>query len=390
MVLGLLLARGGVRVVVMEKHADFLRDFRGDTVHASTLRLLDELGLGAQFDEVPHRVVDDITMAVQGVPIGISLRRLPGRHKHIALVPQWDFLELLATAAESEPTFTLMRSTEVLAPLTHDGRVVGVRYRRADGQTAEMRADLTVACDGRSSTLRASMGLTPKSFGAPMDVWWFRLPRRAGDPHGLNGVFRSGHGCIVIDRGDYYQIAYIIPKGTDSAMRAEGVDALRRQVTRLVPWLADRVDEITSWDDVKLLDVQLNRLRTWYTDGLLLIGDAAHAMSPVGGVGINLAVADAVATAAAVAGPLRAGDLRTSRLARVQARRWLPTVLIQSVQRVIHARVIASAMADDHDDSAKTPLPVRMLSRVPGLGDVVGYAVAIGPFPEHAPAFARR
>ena len=390
MVLGLLLARGGVPVVVMEKHADFLRDFRGDTVHASTLRLLDELGLGDRFEQMPHRVIDHIRMQFQGAPVEITLRRLPGPHKHIALVPQWDFLELLATAAEDEPTFTLMRSTEVVGPVRQDGRVTGVVYRGADGETRQMRAQLTVACDGRSSTLRSSMGLTPKAFGAPMDVWWFRLPRRSGDHSGLNGVFQSGHGCIVIDRGDYYQIAYIIPKGTDTAMRAEGVEALRRQVAQLVPWLADRVDQIASLDDVKLLDVQLNRLHRWYTDGLLLIGDAAHAMSPVGGVGINLAVADAVAAATALAAPLRKGDLRRSQLARVQVRRWLPTALIQSVQRLIHAKVIRSAMTEDFEQAPKAPLPVRMVSRIPVLGAIAGYGVAIGPLPEHAPAFARR
>src|ERR1700737_5267046 len=187
MVLGLLLARGGVPVTVMEKHPDFLRDFRGDTVHASTLRLLDELGLAGKFDEVPHRVIDHIRMQIQGTPVEIVLRRLPGAHKHIALVPQWDFLEMLATAAEEEPTFTLMRRSEVLGPLLRGGRVVGVRYRSADGETREMHATLTVACDGRSSTLRSSMGLTPRSFGAPMDAWWFRLPRRSGDPRGVNG-----------------------------------------------------------------------------------------------------------------------------------------------------------------------------------------------------------
>ena len=387
--LGLLLARGGVPVVVMEKHGDFLRDFRGDTVHASTLRLLDELGLGARFERLPHRLIENIRMEVQGAPVDIILRKLPGRHKHIALVPQWDFLELLATAAEEEPTFTLMRSTEVLGPLLRDGRVAGVRYRGADGETHEMHAMLTVACDGRSSTLRSSMSLQPRAFGAPMDIWWFRLPRYDDDPTGLNAVLRSGHGCIVIDRGDYYQIAYVIPKGTDHALRAEGVDALRRQITGLMPWLGDRVGQLASMDDVKLLDVQLNRLDRWYTDGLLLIGDAAHAMSPVGGVGINLAVADAVAAATALAGPLRQGKVGTSTLARIQGRRWLPTALIQSMQRAIHARVIAATVGAD-GAGVRAPLPVRLVSKLPALGAIAGYAVAIGPLPEHAPAFARR
>lgn len=389
MMLGLLLARGGVDVTVMEKHADFLRDFRGDTVHASTLRLLDDLGLGGDFRGLTHRMIDTIGMSVQGVPVDIDLRRIPGPHKHIALVPQWDFLELLATAAQKEPTFRLLRNTEVLEPLHQSGvGVVGVRYRDADGHIAEMRADLTVACDGRGSALRAAMGLRPKTFGTPMDVWWFRLPRTDGDPPGLEGVLTSGHAMIVIDRGDYYQCAYIIPKGTDSQLRAEGIESLQRTVAELVPALADRVGELTSFDDVKLLDVQLNRLRRWYSDGLLLIGDAAHAMSPVGGVGINLAVADAVAAARALAVPLRAGRVPTRTLARIQARRWVPTALIQGMQRVIHARVIVAAVSGSAP--AAPPLAVRVVGRVPFLRSVAGYAVAIGPLPERAPAYARR
>ena len=266
--LGLLLARGGVDVTVMEKHADFLRDFRGDTVHASTLRLLDELGLASEFARMPHREIDTLTMSVQGTEVNIDLSRIPGPHKHIALVPQWDFLELLAAAAEKEPTFRLLRSTEVLGPImgagTRKDKVIGVRYRGADGEVREMHAALTVACDGRSSTLRTAMGLRPRSFGAPMDVWWFRLPRNADDPHGLAGVLGTGAAQIVIDRGDYYQCAYVIPKGRDAELRAQGIEALHRGVVALVPWLADHIAALTSFDDVKLLDVQLNRLRRWY------------------------------------------------------------------------------------------------------------------------------
>jgi 2-polyprenyl-6-methoxyphenol hydroxylase-like FAD-dependent oxidoreductase len=386
--LGLLLARGGVDVTVMEKHADFLRDFRGDTVHASTLRLLDELGLADEFARMPHREIDSLKLKIQGSEVSIDLSRIPGPHKHIALVPQWDFLELLAAAAEKEPTFRLLRSTEVLAPIIRGDKVIGVSYRDNEGQVRELHAELTVACDGRSSTLRDAMALKPRSFGAPMDVWWFRLPRNPDDPHGLAGVLGAGHACIAIDRGDYFQIAYVIPKGRDAELRAKGIEALRRGVVELVPWLADRVEAVTSFDDVKLLDVQLNRLRRWYTDGLLLIGDAAHAMSPVGGVGINLAVADAVAAAGMLAGPLRTGRVSTRQLARVQARRWLPAALIQSVQRVIHTRVIAVAVSAGQP--VKPPLFVRIADKVPALRTAAGYGIAIGPLPEHVPKFARR
>jgi 2-polyprenyl-6-methoxyphenol hydroxylase-like FAD-dependent oxidoreductase len=389
MMLGLLLARAGINVTVMERHADFLRDFRGDTVHASTLRILDELGLADAFAQVPHRLIEEMTLRVQGTPVSVDLHHLPGRHQHIALVPQWDFLEMLASAAEVEPTFRLMRCADVLGPIYDGSRVAGVRYRTADDAVHEMRAVLTVACDGRSSTLRSAAGLVPRSFGAPMDVWWFRLPRHDGDPRGLNGAFESGRGIAIIDRGDYYQIAYLIKKGTDAAMRSAGIESLQQQVGTLVPWLADRMDTLTSFDDVKLLDVQLNRLRRWYTDGLLLIGDAAHAMSPVGGVGINLAVADAVAAGRILAGPLRRGRVTTRELAHVQARRWVPAAIIQRVQRFVHDQVIATAFTDDPAQQTP-PFAVRAASRLPVLRSVMGYGIAIGPFPEHAPAYARR
>ena len=386
MVLALLLARGGVKVTVMEKHADFLRDFRGDTVHASTLRLIDELGLAPQFAQLPHRVIDTMRMQMQGQPVDIDLSRLPGAHQHIALVPQWDFLELLATAAESEPTFRLLRSTEVTGVVREQNRVVGVTYRDPSGEPKQMRATLTVACDGRASTVRAAVGLKTRTFGAPMDIWWFRLPRHANDPSGLAGTFESGHGIILIDRGDYYQIASIIPKGSDAKMRAEGIESLHRVIVGLVPWLADRVAALTSYDDVKLLDVQLNRLRRWYSDGVLCIGDAAHAMSPVGGVGINLAVADAVATARILAGPLAAGRAPGRELARVQVRRWIPTAIVQGLQRVIHAQVISSVVTGR---DTGLPRAAKMLIGSRTFRRLVAYIVAIGPLSEHAPAFAR-
>jgi 2-polyprenyl-6-methoxyphenol hydroxylase-like FAD-dependent oxidoreductase len=394
MMLGLLLAKAGVAVTVLEKHGDFLRDFRGDTVHPSTQTLLDELGLGTDFAKIPHRLVERVQVQVGDdlVQVG-DFRRIPGPHKHLALVPQWDFLGLLADAGRAEPTFTLRMHTEVTGLLTEGGTVVGVRYQSADGISGELRADLTVACDGRRSVLRDAAGLRARSFGAPMDVWWFRLPRSEGDPEGGVARFGSGQGMVLIDRGDYFQSAYLIHKGSDAALRAEGIEAFRRRVATMIPWLADRVGAVRSFNDVALLDVRLDRLRRWSTDGLLCLGDAAHAMSPVGGVGINLAIQDAVAAARLLAEPLRRGTLTRRHLDRVQLRRWAPAALTQAVQRVIHARLLGPVLAGDialvEAGSGRSPLPIRLLQRFPLLQAIPATAVGIGLLPEHAPTFAR-
>ena len=406
MVLGLLLARAGVEVTVLEKHADFLRDFRGDTVHASTLALLDELGLGERFAALPQRRVDGVRLQLdQGtVQVG-DLGRLPGPHRYIALVPQWDLLDLLADAAAEEPTFTLRRDAEVTDLVRDGGRVVGVRYTdRTDGTVHELRASVTVACDGRGSAVRAAAGLAPRGFGVPMDVWWFRLPRHDGDPAGLAGRFSTGRIMVMIDRGEYWQCGYLIRKGTDAALRAEGIEGFRTRLTDLVPWVADRVDTIASFDEVKLLDVRLERLRRWYADGLLLIGDAAHAMSPVGGVGINLAVQDAVAAARILAPALlESGAVPVAVLRKVQLRRWWPTALVQGAQRLAHRQIMGRALAAQpagplaapadpfvEAPDASLPWPLRLVRRFPVLQGVPARAVAIGPLPEHAPAWARR
>lgn len=412
MVLGLLLARAGVPVTVLEKHADFLRDFRGDTVHASTLTLLDELGLGERFAALPQRRLERAVVQLDAGAAQIAdLRRLPGAHQHIAMVPQWDFLDLLADAGAEEPAFTLIRNAEVTGLLRDGGRVTGVKYvDRTDGTAHELRATLTVACDGRASAVRAAARLRPRSFGVPMDVWWFRLPRRDGDPAGAAGRISSGHFAVAIDRGAYWQCGYLIRKGTDAEIRRQGVQAFRDRVSGLLPWLADRVDAIASLDDVKLLDVRLERLRRWYADGLVLIGDAAHAMSPVGGVGINLAVADAVAAARILAPALRAGGpVPVATLRRVQLRRWWPTALIQAMQRLAHRALLGpvlaarpasgtagGALALDGTgqvaaaDPKDLPRPLRLLQRFPVLQGIPARLVAIGPLPEHAPAWARR
>ncbi|MGQ0480223.1 MAG: FAD-dependent oxidoreductase [Pseudonocardia sp.] len=408
MILGLLLARAGVRVTVLEKHSDFLRDFRGDTVHASTLALIDDLGLGKRFAALPQRRVERARLQLDAGTVQVGdLGRLPGPHRHIALVPQWDFLDLLADAATEEPTFTLRRDCEVIGLLHENGAVAGVRYRdRATGTERELRADLTVACDGRGSTVARAAGLRPRGFGVPMDVWWFGLTRASTDPEGLVGRFSAGQIAVMIDRGDRWQCGYLIRKGSDRRIREQGLAAFRDRVRGLLPWLGDRLDEVRSLDEVKLLDVRLDRQRRWYTRGLLLIGDAAHAMSPVGGVGINLAVADAVAAARLLAPALRGeGPVPIQALRRVQLRRWWPTALIQAGQRAAHRVVLGrtlrapalplptAAGAPDPErpaDPATLPGPLRLMARYPVLQGLPARMIALGPLPEHAPAWARR
>jgi 2-polyprenyl-6-methoxyphenol hydroxylase-like FAD-dependent oxidoreductase len=389
--LGLILARAGVRTTVLEKHADFLRDFRGDTVHASTLTLLDELGLGESFADLPPRWIEQLTVQLDSGSYGVAdLSRLPGRHQHIALVPQWDLLNVIADASRQEPSYELIMEAEVTDLLWENSRVIGVTYQK-DGADHRLDADLVVGCDGRSSVVRERAGLRLRTFGVPMDVLWFRLSRVETDPVGVVGRVSRSKLLIMIDRGDYFQIGFVIRKGSVTALRDQGIEAFRRQLRDIVPWLGDRVERLQSFDEIRLLTVELSRLPRWYRDGLLCIGDAAHAMSPVGGIGINLAVQDAVAAGRILAEPLRQGHVVIRSLRKIQRRRWAPTVLTQTFQRVAHRFVVATRITDEEAASRPTtaPLPLRLLQRFPVLKAVPGYFVAIGLLPEHAPDFAR-
>jgi 2-polyprenyl-6-methoxyphenol hydroxylase-like FAD-dependent oxidoreductase len=392
MVLGLLLSRAGVEVTVLEKHADFLRDFRGDTVHPSTLDLLDELGLGERFAKLPQGQLHELAFPVEDnreLVIG-DFRRLKVRHPYVAMVPQWDLLNLLAEAANQEPTFTLRMRTEVTDLIQESGRVRGVRYRGDDGTTGEIRAELTVACDGRWSVARDQAALRPKEFQVPMDTWWFRLPRSRDDAN-LDGlVLRAAPGrfAIVVPREGFLQVGYFVKKGTDAQLRARGLERFRHDVAEVVPSLANRLDALASMDQVKVLDVRLNRLKRWHIDGLLCFGDAAHAMSPVGGVGINLAVQDAVAAAALLAQPLQRGTITAATLARVHRRRLVPTVAVQLLQRLLH-RVVVAPIIDG--TRIGPPKPIQIIVRhFPPASYVPARLVGIGLRPEHAPSFARR
>ncbi|MBN9793550.1 FAD-dependent oxidoreductase [Pseudonocardia sp. TMWB2A] len=398
MMLGLLLARAGVEVTVLEKHGDFLRDFRGDTVHPTTLDLLDDLGLGERFAALPQSRVDEVVIpdergGAQRVGNLSLLRRVGVRHPYIALVPQWDLLNLLAEVAADEPAFHLRLDTRATSLVRENGRVVGVRYATTTAPgaetTGEIRADLTVACDGRHSVLRAGSGLPVTEYDVPFDTWWFRLPRRPEEQRAtLRPRIGKGRFAVVIPREGYYQIGYLAPKGADARLRAAGVESFRADIAELMPEYADRVDEIASMDEVKHLDVKLNRLRRWHVDGLLCIGDAAHAMSPIGGVGINLAIQDAVAAATLLAAPLQRGTLTERDLGRVRNRRLLPTVLVQGLQRIMHRNIAGPALAG-RLDGPPAPL-LRLMRAVPAAQIVPAYLVGVGFRPERAPDFARR
>ena len=382
MMLGLLLARAGVPVTVLEKHADFLRDFRGDTVHPSTLAILDELGLRERFDSLPQRRVDHLAGIVAGREQQIVDFRGLKPYDYLALVPQWDFLDMLADAGRAYPAFDLRMRHAATGLIEENGRTVGVHAAGPDG-AYELRADLVVACDGRKSTLRQSAGLKAREFGAPMDALWFKLPRHESDPQDTFGLIDRGHMMVLLNRSGYWQIAFLVPKGSDAALRAQPIDALRDIVVGLAPYLADRHDAIASWDDVSTLVVQVDRLDRWHQPGLLLIGDAAHAMSPIGGVGINLAIQDAVATANALAQPLlEGGPIDEALLAGIQRRREWPVKVVQKVQLAIQKRLI-SRVLEVSAEAPRVPALLRFLLRFRMVRHIPGRLFGYGLRQEH-------
>jgi 2-polyprenyl-6-methoxyphenol hydroxylase-like FAD-dependent oxidoreductase len=381
MMLGFLLARAGVDVTVLEKHADFLRDFRGDTVHPSTLEIMRELGLLDEFLKLPHQKVSHLSFQIGAsrIPL-IDLSHIPTHCKFIALMPQWDFLNFLAAHGQRYPTFHLHVKAEATDLITANGVVTGVRAKTPDGELT-INADLVVGCDGRHSTVRERAGLAVKDIGAPIDVLWFRISRRESDGDEVFGHIEAGQMMVMLNRGDYWQCAYVIPKGGSDKVKGEGLAKFHERVLALSPILRDRIDEIRSFDDVKLLTVTIDRLREWHKPGVLCIGDAAHAMSPVGGVGINLAIQDAVAAANILAEPLRNGAVTRENLAAVQRRREFPMQVIQRIQVLIQNNLLSPALTSS--ERPKPPLLMRLIAGVPLLRRIPARVLAVGIRPEH-------
>ena len=375
MMLGYMLARAGVPVTVLEKHKDFNRDFRGDTVHPSTMEIIYELGLLEDFLKLPHQQLTSIGGKVGDFAFrAVDFSHLPVHSRFIALMPQWDFLNFLAAHARGLPNFQLCMEHEVTRLIDENGSITGVVARTPEG-SVEIRAKLVVGCDGRHSIARQAGGFEVQEFGVAIDVLWFRLQRNSNDPEQSLGNVDYGKILILINRGDYYQIGLIIAKGSFEQVQSRGLDAFQRDIAQIAPYLGDRVGELQSWDQIKLLSVQINRLRRWHRAGLLCIGDAAHAMSPAGGVGINLAVQDAVAAANLLAEPLRRGNVTEEHLARVERRRAFPVHVIQALQVKAHngmAHIFANSGA------AKAPWQLKLALRVPGIRRLVGRVIGMG------------
>jgi 2-polyprenyl-6-methoxyphenol hydroxylase-like FAD-dependent oxidoreductase len=380
MMLGFLLARAGVQVVVLEKHADFLRDFRGDTIHPSTLELMHELDLLEEFLEQPHQKLAELRGIINGQTVPIAdFSRLPTHCKFIAFMPQWDFLNFLSSHAKRFPSFELRMEHEVTDLIIENNRVIGVRAKTPDGEL-DVRSDLVFGADGRSSTVRDRAGFEVRQFGVPIDVLWMRISKHEKDPQQGLGFFQHGKLVVLLDRGDYWQCGYVIPKGAFDLIKARGLSRFHDELVGMVGFLRDRVVELDDWSKIRLLTVQINRLRKWYREGLLCIGDAAHAMSPAGGVGINLAIQDAVAAANLLAEKLRQGPVSIVDFHKVQRRREWPVALIQRMQAFIHRHVVTG-----RETSSKSSLPLfpLLLKHFPILRQLPARFIGIGPRPEH-------
>jgi 2-polyprenyl-6-methoxyphenol hydroxylase-like FAD-dependent oxidoreductase len=384
MMLGYLLGRAGVKTVVLEKHADFLRDFRGDTVHPSTLMVMQELGLIEDFLKLPHSELRALSVEIGGSPFKVAdFSRISAPCKFIALMPQWDFLNFLVDKGRRFPALSVRMSAQVTSLISNGGRVVGVKATTPDG-ALEIRADLVIGCDGRASTVRAASGLVVRDLGSPIDVLWFRLSKKAGDPDEVLGHLESDKMMVTIDRSDYWQCAFVIGKGGIGRVHAEGLETFKAAVEDGAHFLSDRVDELKSFDDIKLLSVSVDRLTTWSKPGLLCIGDAAHAMSPVGGVGINLAIQDAVATANLLAVKLKAGTLQDADLDTVRQRRLFPVKVIQGLQVAVHNRVLKPVVSAGGDGrTLKAPWPVKVLDASAWMRRWPAQILGLGVRPEH-------